>query len=273
MIQRSAEFLKHMINESAVEPDQLELIWSATQKGDKEAKLAVYKVFTDIALHFKAEHLDFIITKISEIPANEIISEEIELVYELSRYSMRPVSYMKKSCSFYWNSIIGAFSLQSGAIAEQVLNRFCDIMKGWEMRDQRFDVLLDCIANIEKDVSVLASIKIMKKLIDNYPASASASEQYTKATCIDHLIAEKGLLKALIHDLKEFKTNVKSKLQGKETPTEAELDKVTGDNNSYVTHISERLSFIHFGKAKLPFSNDLTLISFEWQHCASEPDI
>ena len=247
MIQRSADFLKHMINENAVEPDQLELVWSATQKGDKEAKLAVYKVLSDIALHFKAEHLEFIITKISEIPVNEIISEEIELVYELSRYSLRPISYVKKSCDFYWN-IIREAKPSSAEISEQALNRFCDIMKGWELREQRFNVLLDCIANIDKEVSVLASIKIMKKLIDNYPSTASATEQYTKTTCLDHLVAEKGLLKALIHDLKEFKANIKSKLPEKETYTESELDKLTGDNHSYVTHISERLSFIHFGK-------------------------
>ena len=149
MIQRSAEFFKHMINENAVEPDQLELVWSATQKGDKEAKLAVYKVLSDVALHFKAEHLDFIITKIGEIPPNEIINEELELVYELSRYTLRPVTYIKKSCDFYWNIITETKGFSS-AIAEQALSRFCDIMKGWELREQRFSVLLDCIANIEK---------------------------------------------------------------------------------------------------------------------------
>ena len=246
MIQRSADFLKHMINENAVEPDQLELVWSATQKGDKEAKLAVYKVLSDIALHFKAEHLDFIITKISEIPPNEIISEEIELVYELSRYTLRPVSYIKKSCDFYWNIITESKTFNS-AISEQALNRFCDIMKGWELREQRFNVLLDCIANIEKGVSVLSSIKIMKKLIDNYPSSPSATEQYTKSTCVDHLVAEKGLLKVLVDNLKEFKSSIKTKLSGKEKYTEEDLDKLTGDNYSYVNHIAERLSFIHFG--------------------------
>lgn len=247
MIQRSSDFLKHMINENAVEPDQLELVWSATQKGDKEAKLGVYKVLSDIALHFKAEHLDFIISKISEIPAPEIISEEIELVYELSRFSLRPVSYVKKSCDFYWNIITSTKNF-SADIAEQALTRFCDIMKGWELREQRFNVLLDCISNIQNEVSVLASIKIMKKLIDNYPNSPSANEQYTKTSCLDHLVTEKGLLKALIHDLKEFKASIKSKLPSKEQYSEEELDKLTEDNHSYVTHIAERLSFIHFGK-------------------------
>lgn len=246
MIQRSADFLKHMINENAVETDQFELVWSATQKGDKEAKLAVYKVLSDIALHFKADHLDFIITKISEIPVNEIISEEIELVYELSRFSLRPLAYVKKCCNFYW-SIITAPKPSSAEIPDQALNRFCDIMKGWEMREQRYDVLLDCIANIDKGTSVLASMKIMKKLIDNFPSTNSASEQYTKSSCLDHLVAEKGLLKILIQELKGFKSAIRSRLPEKVIYTESDVDKITGDTYSYITHISERLSFIHYG--------------------------
>lgn len=244
MIQRSADFLKHMINESAVEPDQFELVWSATQKGDKEAKLAVYKVLSDIAIHFKADHLEFIIGKISEIPPSEIISEEIDLVYELSRYSLRPVAFVKKSCDFYWNIITETKNFSSN-ISELALNRFCDIMKGWELREQRYQVLLDCIANIEKGTSVLASIKILKKLIDNYPSGPSVSEQYTKSSCVDHLVSEKGLLKVLIQNLKDFKAKIKAKVSA--NYTEEELDKLTGDNNSYGTHIAERLSFIHFG--------------------------
>lgn len=246
MIQRSADFLKHMISENAVEQDQFELVWSSTQKGDKEAKLAVYKVLSDIALHFKAEHLEFLIAKISEIPPSEIIPEEIDLVYELGRYSVRPVAFVKKTCDFYWNIITEAKPSSSSNISDLALNRFCDIMKGWELREQRFQVLLDCIENIEKEVSVLSSIKIMKKLIDTYPSSPTATEQYTKTTCLDHLVSEKGLLKTLIHNLKEFKAKIKSKLPA--DYAEEDLDKITGDNNTYVTHIAERLAFIHFGK-------------------------
>ena len=45
---------------------------------------------------------------------------------------------------------------------------------------------------------MLSSIKIMKKLIDNYPVSSFLSEKYTKSSIIDHLINDKGLVNILI---------------------------------------------------------------------------
>ena len=89
LIKRSSDFIKYMINENLITSDQLDIIWASTKTGVTEAKLSIYKVLSEIGLNLKIDQLDFIISKVSEIPPNELIADEIELVYELSRFSLR----------------------------------------------------------------------------------------------------------------------------------------------------------------------------------------
>jgi len=113
-----------------------------------ETKLSVYKVLSDISLHFKNEHLSFLINKISEIPSSSVIPDEIELVYELSRFSLKSSGFTKKARDFYWKIILDKNDNYTNEIIELTLNKFCDIMKTWELREERVDVLFECIQNI-----------------------------------------------------------------------------------------------------------------------------
>ena len=210
LIKRSADFLKYMINENLIVSEQLDKIWAATKTGVTEAKLSIYKVLTEVGLSLKTDQLYFIITKISEIPPTELISDEIELVYELSKFSVRASNFIKKSRNFYWN-LITESKYYTPEILDLALNKFCDIMKSWELKDERYGVLIDCVSNIEKviilnnliiinikDISILSSIKIAKKLIEIYPSSPSITEKFTKNSIIDHLVQEKNLINILI---------------------------------------------------------------------------
>jgi len=263
LVQRSADFLKYMINESYLSTDDLALVWNATTKGDVETKLSTYKVFSDISLHFKNEHLDFFIKKIAEIPPSDIIPDEIELVYELSKYSLRTSGFTKRARDFYWSIISDVKSKYSNEIIELTLNKFCDIMKTWELRDERIQVLYDCTENIQKDVSVLTSIRIMKKLIDHYPTSPATSEKFTKSSAIEHLCTEKNLLSLLIKDLKAFKTTIKNKVQDQKDITEAKLDALCPERATYITHISERLQFIHYILSTTNSENSTTALTYD----------
>ena len=149
LIKRSSDFLKYMINENLITSDQLDIIWASTKTGVTEVKLSIYKVLSEIGLNLKIDQLDFIISKVSEIPPNELIADEIELVYELSRFSLRASSFTKKSRNFYWNIISESKSF-SPEILDLALNKFCDIMKSWELRDERYGVLIDCVSNFER---------------------------------------------------------------------------------------------------------------------------
>jgi hypothetical protein len=187
LVQRSSDFLKYLINESSLDVKDLEQVWNATTKGDMETKLSVYKVLSDISLHFKNDHLSFLIKKISEIPPQDIISDEIELVYELSRYSLKATGFTKKARDFYWSIILDTEDTYTTEITELTLDKFCDIMKTWELREERMDVLMECIENLEKRRSILSSIRIMKKIIENYPSAITANEKLSKGMCMEQL--------------------------------------------------------------------------------------
>ena len=198
LIKRSQDFLKYLLHEDILSVEDFQIIWSGSTKGDMETKLAVYKVLSDISLHLKAGHLDHLITKISEIPPQDIIAEEIELVFEMCKFSIKPAWFIQKARDFYWQIISDDAGVYASAIVDLTLAKFCDIMKGSDFKEDRINVLYDCVENINKGTSVLCSLKIMKRLIDHYPTSPASAEKYTKGSCVDHLCKEKDLLEVII---------------------------------------------------------------------------
>lgn len=139
-----------MLHEDILNLDDFQTIWTATTKGDMEAKLAVYKVLSEISLHLKSAHLDHIITKIAEIQPQEVIAEEIDLVYELCKFSIKPAWFIKKARDFYWQIISDSTGLYAPNIVELTLNKFCEIMRGPDFKDERINVLYDCLDNIRQ---------------------------------------------------------------------------------------------------------------------------
>lgn len=139
-----------MISEGNLSNTELEMVWNSTTKGDTETKLATYKVFSDIAVHLYTSHLEFLIQRISAIPPEEIIPEEIELVYELNRLSSKASGFTKKALGFYWNIIIDSSEQYTSEIADLTLSKFCDAMRGWDLKEDRIDAIYSCLENIQK---------------------------------------------------------------------------------------------------------------------------
>jgi len=139
-----------MLHEDILGSEDFQNIWAGSTKGDMETKLAVYKVISDVSLHLKGIHLDFLITKISEIPPQDVIAEEIDLVFEMCKFSIKPAWFIKKARHFYWTIISDETGGYSQAIVDQTLSKFCDIMKGSDFREDRINVLYDCLENIRK---------------------------------------------------------------------------------------------------------------------------
>ena len=149
LIQRSTEFLRYFVTEMQLEQQYVELIWNCTKKGDIEAKLSIYKIISDISHYFKPEHITYFMVRIGEIPANELIKEEIELVYELSRFSNRPAHYMEKCKDFFWK-ILNDKRFYTQELIDLALNKFCEVMKYSELKEVIYDVIIECLGNIEK---------------------------------------------------------------------------------------------------------------------------
>jgi len=142
-----------MLHEDILGSEDFQSIWTGSTKGDMETKLAVYKLISDVSLHLKGIHLDFLITKISEIPPQDIIAEEIDLVFEMCKFSIKPAWFIKKARDFYWTIIADDTGSYSQNIVDQTLNKFCDIMKGSDFKEDRINVLYDCVENIRKVIN------------------------------------------------------------------------------------------------------------------------
>jgi len=138
-----------MVSENVIGLAELESAWNATRKGDTETKLAIYKLFSNLSIHFKEEQIEFIIEKISEIEPSEMIPDEIELVYELSRFSSKSSTYTNKAKEFFWKIICDPENLYPTEIREPALYKFCYIMRSWDLIEERVTVLYDCVENIK----------------------------------------------------------------------------------------------------------------------------
>ena len=139
-----------MLNEDILSAEDFQTIWTATTKGDMETKLAVYKVVSDVSVQLKSPHLELVIDKISSLPPQEIITEEIELVFELCKFSLKPAWFIKKARDFYWRIISDTTGTYTASIIELTLNKFCDIMRGTDFKDEKINVLYDSLDNIQK---------------------------------------------------------------------------------------------------------------------------
>ena len=67
-------------------------------------------------------------------------------------------------------------------------------MKTFDMRDHRVGAILEALGMVKKDKGVLNSLKILKKLIDNFPTREPGTESYTQKTLVEFLCEKHGLV-------------------------------------------------------------------------------
>lgn len=101
LVERGEEVLKLLIQQDAMTSEDLELVWSAT-KLDETTKLELYKLFNELSSILKIKEIVFIVDYLSQVPLAKIISEQVDLVYEIgkrarsgeSEYGQKVIDYM-----------------------------------------------------------------------------------------------------------------------------------------------------------------------------------
>ena len=76
------EPLRLLIGENKLTEKDLELVWEATQI-DEQMRLQIYKVFGELTL--RKDDVDYVVRKISDLPLNRLLGEEVELVTNLAK--------------------------------------------------------------------------------------------------------------------------------------------------------------------------------------------
>lgn len=158
LIQRSGDFLKFIINEDFFTLENLALIWDSLRKGNVEERLAIYKALSSVSIHFKPDHIEFLVQKLKELPLEQFIKEDIDLLYDITKYQSGA-----STIEIYEKAIIENEKI-TGEIAEIMLQKFVEVLKGWDMEKKRYKVLQDLIKNIDEDVSSAIAMNLFKKV-------------------------------------------------------------------------------------------------------------
>lgn len=68
-----------MMQEDKLSDGEMELIWSATKRGDLEGKLTILKTFKEISKSLKPKHIKTLLDNIYSATGQELITEEIDV--------------------------------------------------------------------------------------------------------------------------------------------------------------------------------------------------
>jgi len=170
-----------MLTEDLLSVDNLEMIWSGTCKGDHETKLSIYKVFQEVSQYLKNEHAEYILKKLMLIDPEELTVEDLDLVHEIARFSIKSENLIKKSVEYLWTLLYDEDKkLATPQLNELALNKYCELMKSFDMRELRLAVIIEALG--------------MKKLIDNFPTREPGTENYTQKTLIEFLCEKQNLM-------------------------------------------------------------------------------
>jgi len=154
--------------------ENLQKIWTRIKKGDQEAKQAVYKALSDASVMLKQQHLEFLVLKIHETEPEQVTTDDMELLHELTRFNSQKFKQLGLTNTiFYWN-IICKQGAVTPEIVDAAVSKFSDFMRGWDMHEHRQKTLSDCTDNIVKNISVLPAIKIIRKIVDSLPNQPSS---------------------------------------------------------------------------------------------------
>lgn len=193
-----------MLTEELLSVQNLEMIWGGSCKGDPETKLSIYKVFQDVSQYLKTEHAEFILQKLKEIEPEQLSSEDLDLMYEIARFSMKSENLVKKVTEYLWKLLTSEKKELSTQMNDIALNKFCDLMKSFDMRDHRVNIISQALEQIAKDMNVVNCCKILKKIIDNFPTREAGSEGYTQRSLIEFLCDKNGLMNTCFEVILKF---------------------------------------------------------------------
>ena len=242
LIQRSGELIHLLLTENAFEQKLLQMIWSIAEKTDEDSKMTVYKVLSENASFFRAEHLEFLVDKISALPFDKLLKEEIELVHDLTKFPLKASSVLYKVSELLLQIVREDVHI-SQAVADQALDRFCEIMKGWDMRSSRLNILIRCTNSIRENKAAIQCLKIIKKTLPCFPISVTTNDILSRYDVEMSLIADHDLMIAFFDNFRHFKSEAGKRI----TPEMAEetiSSLVICERTPYREQIEERLSFL-----------------------------
>jgi len=234
LIQRAGELIRNQANENMLSTEIIEEIWKASEKNDEDMSGAVYKVLSEVSTSLKAEHIEAIVQLIRKIP--KLTTEHVDLLYELTKYPLRAGNATSWACDMLWEVALSQ-GPHSGRVLDLALDHFCSLMRSWDLRRNRFSVILQCVEKLRENTSAIQAIQIIKKILSNFALNATATEPMSRSAVVEELVKEHSILTAFFDNLKYFKE--------KASEAKATEETVICDRTPYKDQVEERLDFLH----------------------------
>lgn len=267
LVQRSGDILQLLLLEDALNLRYLQLIWSVSDRNDEDAKLAVYRVLSDNACFLLSTHMDYLIDRISFIPPGQLIKEDIDLIHSFTKFPLRAGPVLVKASELLWKTL--RENSVSGPVAELALDRFCDVLKGWDMRGSRISTMARAVESIKEGKAAVQCFKIIRKILPSFPLIVSTSEVLTKDNVHEKLLSDFHLMDVFFSNFHRFKAKSAEFLSP--SLSESELSSiVVCDRTGYKDQIEERLGFLRtlYEGSRLKLKQDY--ISNLWEICYEE---
>lgn len=268
LIQRSGELIHLLLTENAFEQKLLQMIWSIADKTDEDSKMTVYKVISENASFFRAEHLEFLVEKISALPFDRLLKEEIELVHDLTKFPLKASSVLYKVSELLLQIVREDVHI-SQAVAEQALDRFCELLKGWDMRSSRLNILIRCTNSLRESKAAVQCLKIIRKTLPIFPISVTTNDILSRYDVEMSLIADHDLMIAFFDNFRHFKAEMRKRITAEMTE-ETISSLVICDRTPYKEQIEERLSFLQvlYTNSRLRLTQGY--VSALWELCIEQ---
>jgi ubiquitin carboxyl-terminal hydrolase 34 len=199
LINKSKELLEIMLQEDKLSTGEIEMIWNATKKGDLEGKLTILKTLKEIAHSFKAKHIKMFLDNIYNSKPEDLIQEEIDLIYELSTHESQEIESLNKCINFF---LQGLFLSRNDDSEKTIalINKIFDVTKF--NPSFKATVLNICIDNIKKEENTVLSLKIIQKYL-----SGDIKDDYD----LNRLLIEgNNIISLFIDNFTQYRNRVKS---------------------------------------------------------------
>ena len=260
LMKRSIDIFKLLATENALDTRHLDLIWhaltSAMRRDDETQLQTLYKLLDDLAWQLSSQHILYLFSLVESIPLSEYQLATLELIKELTRWANAKTggAAAKRAMELLWSCMQEGRGV-SQDIAKAALGRIEEIIK---TRSHRIEYLEQYGAMLQSQTNSLTCLHLLTQLIDTFPDAITALEDKTKSNVIAYLNDQYRVVDSFVADLCAFKQHSVQLLQAQHVQPSAINNTVISSFTSYLSHIRERLNFLHYLLSHAPGIVSLT---------------
>ena len=248
LMKRSTDIFKLLATENSLDTRHLDLIWhaltSAMRRDDETQLQTLYKLLDDLAWQLSSQHILYLFELVESIPLPEYQLATLDLIKELTRWANAKTggAAAKRAMELLWSCMQEGRGV-SQDIAKAALGRIEEIIK---TRSHRIEYLEQYGAMLQQQTNSLTCLHLLTQLIDTFPDAVTPLEDKTKANVIAYLNDQYRVVDSFVVDLCAFKRHAVQLIQTQHVHTAAINNTVVSSFTTYLSHIRERLNFLHY---------------------------